>query len=69
MIEEADVMSKRELDKFNYLGKYFDNREVPEGLSPIFYHTLTYEGDIEQQREFNVLKEKYDRISGPINLN
>ena len=40
----------------NFLPKAGD--EVPEGLCPTFYHTLTYEGDLKIQRAVNDLIEK-----------
>jgi hypothetical protein len=32
-----------------------EGAEVPPGLDPTFYHTLTYEGDCEVQKQVNEL--------------
>ena len=31
---------------------------VPEGLDPTFYHTLTHDGDVKLQAQFDQLREK-----------
>jgi len=37
--------------------------DVPNGLDPTFYHTLTYEGDMALQVKFDALREKLRKIT------
>lgn len=38
---------------------------VPKGLDPTFYHTLTYDGDLETQKIADELRDKLEEFKEP----
>jgi hypothetical protein len=36
--------------------------DVPEGLDPTFYHTLSYDGDMKLQKAVDKLREKLENL-------
>lgn len=43
---------------------YQSNKELPKGLGAMFYHTLTYEGDLELIQKTKKAREALSRIRG-----
>lgn len=40
-----------------------DPSEVESGLAPMFYITLTYEGDVELAEKVKVIRDRYDIVA------
>jgi len=44
--------------EINLVLNFLPKRNISKGLDPTFYHTLTYDGDMELQKIVDVLREK-----------
>jgi hypothetical protein len=57
-------MNGRELIKhdISLMLSFLPKGDVPKGLDPTFYRTLTYEGDIELQKSVDSLRKKLELI-------
>lgn len=63
--EKLDVAVKA-LDFTLHAAEYLyqSNKELPKGLGAMFYHTLTYEGDLELIQKTKKAREDLSRIRG-----
>lgn len=51
----------RRQDALSLLLKYLTDwtKEIPEGLDPTFYHTGSYEGDLESKKQIDDVRDRY----------
>ena len=47
-------------DEINLILNFLPDGNPPKGLDPMFYHTLTYEGDVKIQERADQLREKLE---------
>lgn len=60
MTDSAQDVLREVRPLVDYLASSF--RDIPEGLSPEFYHTLSYEGDVAEGEKLETLLGRIDRV-------
>ena len=61
LVPDEDMLNDDEINFLKNLIKPF-TEEIPENQSPMFYHTGSYDGDVEVQKDAKKILKKLDKL-------